>query len=193
MSEIRVYSELELVELVEKGESLPDHLISIGNPRLPWKRIMPGERLPPSFRGKFKRILRLEFFDVDSLEHLGDMRPRRIPLLRDVKRVLRFYEATKAEASGYAVHCWGGISRSPAVALGLLYLETGSEEAAIRELRRIRPAAGPNRSIARYFDAALGSKLEEASQRIRDERMTELKAELEGMAGELLEELPPAE
>jgi predicted protein tyrosine phosphatase len=138
-------------------------------------------------------VLRLEFFDAERVDLLGEQRPRRIPRRRDVRRVLRFYEATAAEATGYVVHCWGGISRSPAIALGLFYLETGSEDEAARNLRAIRPEAGPHRLIARLFDAELGSRLEEAAERIRGERMDELRRELSGETVELIEEPPGAE
>jgi predicted protein tyrosine phosphatase len=193
MKDIRVYGELELLSLVEAGAKLPDHLVSIGNPRLPWKPVQPGERVQSAFRPAFRRILRLGFFDVERADLLGELRPRRIPKRGDVRRVIRFYESTKAEATGYVVHCWGGISRSTAVALGLLYLETGSEDEAARLLRAMRPQAGPHRLIARHFDAELGSRLEEAADRIRGLRMEELRRELYGELEGLVEELPEAD
>jgi predicted protein tyrosine phosphatase len=190
MRDIRVFGELELLELVRKGESLPDHLVSIGNPRLPWKRLMPGEYLQPLFRKGFKRVLRLRFFDVERKDLLGRMRPRRIPMARDVRRVIRFWEGTKDEASGYVLHCWGGVSRSAGMALGLLYLDCGSEEEAARRLRSIRPEAGPHRGILRHFDRELGCHLLEAGEAIVAERMAEWKKELDMELSEFYEELP---
>jgi predicted protein tyrosine phosphatase len=98
---------------------------------------MPGEFLQPAFKDRFKRILRLQFFDAELKEDLGELRPRRIPARRDIRRVIRFWNDSKDEATGYVVHRWGGLSRSAGVALGLLYLdsrlfEAGSAFAAAR-------------------------------------------------------------
>jgi predicted protein tyrosine phosphatase len=191
--DIRVFGELELLELVKEGENLPDHLISIGNPHLPWRPWMPGEYLQPLFRKSFKRILRLAFFDVERKDLLGKMRPRRIPEARDVMRVIRFWEGTRGGASGYVLHCWGGVSRSAGMALGLLYLECGSEEEAARRLRSIRPEAGPHRGILRHFDRELGSHLWEAGEAMVAERMAALKRELDEELSEFYEELPSVE
>lgn len=190
MRDIRVFGELELLDLVERGVQLPDHLISIGNPRPPWRRAMPGEFLQPAFKDRFKRILRLQFFDAERKDHLGELRPRRIPTRRDVRRVIRFWDGSKDEASGYVVHCWGGLSRSAGVALGLLYLDSGSEVEAARRLRAIRPEAGPHRLILRLFDAELGSRLFEAGSAFAAARLAELKQRLED---ESCEELPGAD
>jgi predicted protein tyrosine phosphatase len=161
------------VQAVERGESLPDHLVSIGNPRLPWKQPKPGEFLPPVFRGRFRRILRLAFFDCIAKDNLGELRPRRIPTKHDVRRLIRFWRRTHRKTSGYTVHCWGGISRSSAVALGLLYLELGDEAAAARHLVAQRPQAGPHPLILRFFDELLGSHLAEAGETIRKARFAE--------------------
>ncbi|MBL8967698.1 MAG: hypothetical protein JNG85_11875 [Spirochaetaceae bacterium] len=191
--DIRVFGELELLELVRRGEPLPDHLVSIGNPRLPWRPAMPGERLPPEFRGRFRRILRLTFFDVERKDLLGAMRPRRIPEARDVRRLLRFWERSKHEATGYVLHCWGGVSRSTAMALGLLYLDSGSEAAAASRLRELRPEAGPHRGILRHLDAELGSRLLEAGEAIVAARMEAWRRELDMELAVLCEELPAVE
>lgn len=110
-----------------------------------------------------------------------------------MEKVVRFYEDTRDRAEGWTVHCWGGLSRSPAVALGLLYLIHGDEEEAGRELRRIRPIARPLQLVVGLFDEVLGSHLSEVNDRIRAERIEEMKAELDLSADEVLEELEPLE
>jgi len=65
----------------------------------------------------------------------------RVARLHDVERVVRFFEDTKGWTDGWTVHYWQGLSRSPAVVLGLLYLIRRDEEAAATELRGIRPDA----------------------------------------------------
>jgi hypothetical protein len=44
---------------------------------------------------------------------------------KDVKKVIRFFEKEVDNATGFTVHCWRGIARSTAVALGLLYMIHG--------------------------------------------------------------------
>ncbi len=193
ISDIRVFGEYELLALVRQGEALGDHLISIGNPRLPWSPVQPGERLQPLFRRRFRRILRLSFFDLEPKDFPSELHPRRTPERRDVRRAIRFYGATRGRASGYVLHCWAGISRSTAMALGLLYLETGSEEVAARRLREIRPEARPHPGILRLFDEELGSRLSEAAEWIMAESLAELRQELEALSSQYFEELPAAE
>jgi len=167
--------------------------VSIGNPKAFLSPIRPGTRVSRLFRERFDRILRLAFFDLDDLSQLGRMRPRRIAELRDVERIVRFYEDTRAGTDGWTVHCWQGLSRSPAVALGLLYLVRGDEAAAAAELRRIRPEARPLQRVVALFDQVLGSRLSEVNEGIRAARIEEMKAELDLTADMLLEELPAVE
>ncbi len=188
---VEVYGETELQERLARGEAHTSALVSIGNPRYPLGRTPPGTFVPPAFRASFPDVLRLGFFDADTKAQLVHMRPRRIALRKDIEKVVRFYEETRGRADGWTVHCWGGLSRSPAVALGLLYLIHGDEEEAGRELRRIRPIARPLQLVVGLFDEILGSRLSEVNDRIRAERIEEMKAELDLSADDLLEELEP--
>jgi predicted protein tyrosine phosphatase len=183
---ILVFGELELAELVRSGQSLPDHLISIGNPGVPWKRQEPGTFLHPEFRGAFRRILRLDFHDVSDRYRFRFPLLARIPEPRDARRVINFWRRTRSEASGYVVHCWAGVARSTATALALLYLETGSEAEAARRLREVRPQAQPNMLLVRHFDRLLGSSLEERAWEVSRARIADFAAEMDM----LLEELP---
>jgi predicted protein tyrosine phosphatase len=189
MKTILVFGEPELAELVKKGERLPDHLVSIGNPRAPWERPEPGTFLRPEFRGAFRRILRLSFYDVTDRSRFRVPLLARIPALRDARRVVDFWRRTHEEASGYVVHCWAGVARSTAAALALLYLETGDADEAARLLRETRPQAQPNRLFVRQFDRVLGAGLEERGLEITKARVADFAAELDS----LLEELPAAE
>jgi predicted protein tyrosine phosphatase len=149
--------------------------------------------MPPEIRRHFRRVLRLAFYDVEEMRHLGTMRPRRIPRKSDVRRVIRFFNRTCREADGYTLHCWGGVSRSTAVALGILYLITGSENEAADTLLRVRPEAGPHRRIVRYFDELLGSNLKAANDGIHQRRLERMRRELDLTEDALLEELPAAD
>jgi predicted protein tyrosine phosphatase len=110
-----------------------------------------------------------------------------------VRRVIRFFHATKAAAGGYTVHCWQGASRSPAVALGLLYLITGSEKTSVMILQNIRPDAHPNPWIVRLFDEELGSNLSEANDELRQRWLERTRKSLDLTEDGLLEELQPAD
>jgi predicted protein tyrosine phosphatase len=173
---VQVFGQAELVARLESGGAHFSHLISIGNPGRGIGR--PDTAVPRIFRRRFQSILRLAFYDVEEKRHLGPLRPRRIPRRSDVRKIIRFYGRTSSMATGYTIHCWQGVSRSTAVALGVLYLMTGSEKEAGEILRRIRPEAWPHQKIVRYFDELLGCNLADVADTFRQ-------------AG--LEELPPAE
>jgi protein-tyrosine phosphatase len=89
------------------------------------------------------------------------MRPRRIPRTSDIRRVIRFFRRTRRRATGCTLHCWGGVSRSPPVALGIRYLISGSETTSADILRRIRPDAAPHQGIFRHFEELPGADGEE--------------------------------
>ena len=190
---VQIFSEEDLLKHIEIGKEHYTHLISIGNPRRILGKANPGQFIPSIFKRSFKEILRLEFFDVETKEHLGPMRPKRVPMLKDIRKAIKFYYRTRSDTSGYTFHCWRGISRAPAFALGYLYLITGSESEAKRQLQEIRPEAMPLRIIVEYFDKELKCNLAIVNDEIRNDRIIALKKELQLSVDELLEELPIAE
>jgi predicted protein tyrosine phosphatase len=193
MSEVQVFGEQELIDHIVGGGTHYDYLISIGNPRRIISRKNPGQTMPRIFKETFKEILRLEFFDVERKDQLGPMRPRKIAKLSDVKRAINFYNRTRMKTAGYTLHCWRGVSRSPAFALGYIYLSTESEKLAKEYLQRIRPEAIPLQLIITYFDRLLGSNLSYVNDEIRRERIEAWKKELALEEDMLLEELPTIE
>lgn len=187
---VQVFGQPELEKHLQVGGEHHTHLVSIGNPRALFGPDRPDTRMPPQFRHHFAAILRLTFFDVEYRRHLPRrVYPKRVPRRSDVRTVLRFFEETRSHASGYTIHCWQGVSRSTAFALGLLYLLEGSEEVAARILMEHRPQAGPHRRIVSWFDAELGSHLIEVADTIRAERFERWKRELDLTDDSLLEEL----
>lgn len=187
---VQVFGQQELVEHLASGGRHYSHCISIGNPGRRVDR--PDTVEPPELRRHFHRVLRLAFYDVENVKQLGTMRPRRVPRRSDVRRVIRFVRRTRGKATGYTIHCWRGSSRSPAVALGILYLITGSEKEAGETLRRIRPDSAPHQGIVRYFDAELGCDLTPVSDGIRRAWIEKMRRELDLTEDALLEELPEA-
>lgn len=99
----------------------------------------------------------LEFVDLDRPPPPPfDCAPAyRLADLHDVTRALQFGRTH----DHLLVHCQVGISRSPAIALGILTERLGSEPAAFAELMRIRPEAVPNQHVISLIDQLLGSDL----------------------------------
>lgn len=75
------------------------------------------------------------------------------PTLEQVRAVHLWFSALPPDAR-VVIHCFQGVSRSTAMALGLLSARLGPQEAADR-LRRIRPEATPNRLIVALWDRHL--------------------------------------
>ena len=191
---IQVFGQRELVDHIQSGSEVASHLVSIGNPGRGVRAEAEDATMPALFRATFRECLRLEFHDVEYKRHLGSMRPRRIPLRRDIRRAIRYFRRTAGSATGYTIHCWHGVSRSTAIALGYLYLIHGDEQLSVDELKRIRPEAGPHPRMVRYFDQVLGSDLSSKNDQIREIRFRRLKEwffnEIED-GDALLEELEP--
>ncbi len=102
-----------------------------------------------------KRRLRLTFHDVS--ETRDGMEP---PDKRHVRQLLAFLERWRKEAAQrpLIVHCWAGISRSPAaayIAACMLRPDQG-EMALAAELRAHAPDVTPNIRMVRLADALLG-------------------------------------
>jgi predicted protein tyrosine phosphatase len=191
---IQVFGQRELVDHIHSGRAAMSHLVSIGNPGRGIRAEAEDSTMPRDFGGVFQDCLRLEFYDVEHKRHLGPMRPRRIPQRRDVRRAIRFFNCTKDEATGYAIHCWRGVSRSTAIALGYLYLIHGDEQVAVDELKRIRPEADPHPRLVSYFDKILGSDLCSKNDQLREIRFREMKEWFRNEIDDedaLLEELEP--
>jgi predicted protein tyrosine phosphatase len=179
-SPVQIFGQLDLVDHLEKGGAHHTHCISIGNPPRIFGKSGPDTKMPPLFSEHFIKILRLRFYDAEEKRHLRRWQfPKRIPKRSDVRRAIRFYRRTREDASGYTIHCWQGVSRSTAFALGFLYLMTGSEKKAKELLQKERPEAGPHQKIVRWFDEELGSRLAAVNEEIRKERIEQWKRELD--------------
>lgn len=167
---IGIYGENELIEILKDGKTPHTHCISIGNP---------GQDIPLEISKSYVSVLRLEFYDVDSVEDLMPEQAKRIPEQADTARVIDFYKSTNKSATGYDIHCWQGVSRSTAVGLGLLKLMGYEEDASESILLSIRPKAAPHKRIVRYFDRELGSRLSVVAESIHRKKIADMREELE--------------
>jgi predicted protein tyrosine phosphatase len=169
---VQVFGEDELVERIQKGETLYSHCISIRNPE---------QVMPEIIRGSFKGVLELKFSDVTDADQLGPaQREKRVPELRDAQSIVDYYNETRRSATGYTIHCWAGHSRSTAAALGILHLMLGSEKKAGERLLEMRPepVPNPNQKLVEHFDTILGSRLLPVAQELQAKWISKLRQEL---------------
>jgi predicted protein tyrosine phosphatase len=138
--------------------------------------------MPEVIKASFQSLLELKFYDVEDAEQLGpEQTIKRIPERRDIRGVIEFFRKTRADASGYTIHCWQGISRSPAVALGLLYMLTGSEALAEEELIRLRPGSRPHKRLVGFFDDELGCHLFSVNDEIHKKSLDAMRKDIESL------------
>jgi predicted protein tyrosine phosphatase len=112
---IQIFGEIELLEHIRQGGTHFSHLISIRN-----KHSFMGP-LEEEITGAFIGILDLEFHDIETREWMppgSEHIP--IPELEDIRRVQTFVGESRLSKgfTGFTIHCWRGVSRSAAVALG---------------------------------------------------------------------------
>lgn len=114
--------------------------------------LLPANEQPPTPLGMrasdHLRVL------VDDIERPG--MGLSAPARSHVRELIRFLRACPPRAS-VLIHCFAGVSRSPAAALIALALDApGREHEAATALRRAAPFACPNRLLVELADAALG-------------------------------------
>lgn len=177
---VLVFGQRELESKVARGEVPAPYLVSIVEPRRPFRRAREDERTPSIFRRAFREVLTLHFSDVPegTAPEFGSWPPSRA----DARRIVRFARARAGEG-GFAVHCWAGICRSAAAAMGILYVQGRSEEEALRDLLSVRPYARPHPGLLAHFDALLGSRLAEAAADPGSARLEVLRRRIRARAG----------
>ncbi len=119
----------------------PSHVVSLGSPGAE-APVLPAD----------VKALRLTFHDIaEAREGLLMAKPGDIEALLDVAR-------TWDRARPLLIHCWAGISRSPAAAYVLACAMTrpGQEGAIAAELRQASPFATPNPHMVALADDRLG-------------------------------------
>lgn len=133
---IRICGQYEARQYVEQWQ--PTHLVSIKRRELAYR----GPAFPA------ERHLLLEFEDVTDAAHLE------APSRAHLDAALAFIDALPNDAS-VLIHCLQGLSRSTALAFGLLAREVTPMRAAYL-LHGLRPQATPNPLILKLWDARLG-------------------------------------
>ena len=119
--------------------SWPTHTVSLLDPDCDTTLVVPG--------GHWCRCF---FHDSTPRDRLS----RTLATLEDIQRILAFTAGLSSD-DRLLVHCYAGISRSTAVALGILCQHRLSPRQALAMVRQLRPIASPNSHILTLFDAVL--------------------------------------
>jgi predicted protein tyrosine phosphatase len=149
---IQVFGQQELVSHIQQKKPVYSHLISIGNP---FDENDPREdnTIPNIFKDTFKEnILRLEFWDAEDAKELRIEQMEKLPQKSDIEAVIDFIERTKDSATGYTIHCWRGVSRSGAIAFGILFYFLRDEMKASDTLVSLRRQVMPHKQICQWYD-----------------------------------------
>jgi predicted protein tyrosine phosphatase len=177
---IQIFGQEELISYIKNGGLVYSHCISITNPGFALSPNDTSHRTPAIISSQFQRVLRLKFWDVSTRDSLHGFKVKRLAEYGDAVKVIDFIKTTEKESTGYTVHCWQGISRSPAVALGILQYFNHDADIASHELVRIRYNAMPLQLLVQHFDTLLGSNLSEYNRNIHRERLNTLRREMLG-------------
>jgi predicted protein tyrosine phosphatase len=159
--EVEIYSQNDLERKCKNDTFEGSILISIGNPHRIFSKKQVDERIPVIIKERFKHILRLEFYDVNSLNEVIQGRKEIIPTTKDIDNVVRFISKHREIYHRVVIHCLGGISRSPGIGVLVLYLIDSNEDIVIERLCRIAPNALPNRKILELIDEEFKTKFVE--------------------------------
>ncbi len=92
---------------------------------------------------------------VVPMDDVEDPMAKGAPTVVDMARILELGRSIP-DGAVLVVHCAAGVSRSGAAALALLVQELGDIDAAVAELRRVRPQAYPNALLLTHADVLLG-------------------------------------
>lgn len=130
------------------------HLLSIEDPGTP-------KATPMWFRGLHEQI---HFNDVENDREAASLAGK-LPCRQTVQAILNFGErclgrSKASEPITAVVHCFAGVSRSPAAAfiLASQALGEGREEEALRFVLSLRPQAIPNGLVVRLADDLMGAE-----------------------------------
>ncbi len=139
MSRIFVCGLADMLDLAERLR--PDRVISLLQPE--WQPATPSGLAP-------EHHLRVEIHDITAPD------PDQIlPERAHVEQLIAFLE--EARGQSLLIHCYAGISRSPAAALVAMVLDApGREQEAALTLREAAPYAQPNRLLIELSDDRLG-------------------------------------
>jgi predicted protein tyrosine phosphatase len=189
ITEVEIYSQNVLERKCKKTSFKDSILISIGNPNKLFSKREVDEKIPKIFRKRFRHILRLKFYDVNSLNEVIEGRRKAIPTIRDVNKVINFISRNNNKNNRVVIHCWGGISRSPGIGVCVLYILEKDENRVIERLCEIAPNALPNRRILELIDEKYATSFVEKRNDVIRNLNNRIKLSLQSGVIEGLEEI----
>lgn len=129
------------------------HILSLEDPGTP-------KRTPSWFHGIHEQ---LHFNDVESAAAAAAVQGS-MPCRENVQKIVQFGQrclatSGSAEPATVLVHCFAGVSRSPAAAFVMASqaFGKGMEKEALEYVLEIRPVAIPNALVVRHADELLGA------------------------------------
>lgn len=175
---IQIFGQDELITHIENGGKTYSHCISITNPGRASHSDDTSHATPELIKNHFQTLLELEFWDSENLESFALYENQKLADQSDIDKVLKFALDNQEAASGFTLHCWRGISRSPAIAYGLLYTHYKDEIKAAENLISIRRQAMPLKRILQLFDQRFNTQLACLDQTVYRARMKAMRREL---------------
>ncbi|WP_294535093.1 protein tyrosine phosphatase [uncultured Rhodoblastus sp.] len=110
---------------------------------------------PPYRAPRLAAIARDRHLAIGLSDIVAPMAGQVLPESRHVESLIAFFQNWD-RARPLVVHCYAGVSRSPAAAfIGLCALEAAPEIEIARNLRRLSPSATPNKRLVELADALL--------------------------------------
>jgi predicted protein tyrosine phosphatase len=148
MFELKISCLKEAIQLSQKWAT---HTVSVVDPEF----IKHPITLPIAKKGAL--LQRYYFHDITKNDFLLFLKYPKLAEPKQIRDILEF-TAPLQSADKLLVHCHAGISRSTAVACGILCQHGLSPHEAIQYVLSIRPQANPNPHVLKIFDKVLGFK-----------------------------------
>ena len=126
---------------IDKADEF-DHIIGMLDPN--WQDRFDGLHQPP------KRFV--WWADDVLVDRLCNVAPKK----QQIEEIIKIFKEHDMHKKSVLVHCRAGISRSTAIAIGLLIVSGKSVSEAFEQIHIIRDCLWPNDTILKHFDDILG-------------------------------------
>lgn len=146
----------DIFEAVKLSQEWATHTISLVDPGI---EDYDGIDIKLPVASQDRKLQRYYFHDIISTgDFMLFLAEEAIPILATAQQIqdILDFTAPLASTDKLLVHCQAGISRSTAVACGVLCQHGLSPSEAVQYVLSIRPRAKPNQHVLKLFDEILG-------------------------------------
>ncbi|MDM8558892.1 hypothetical protein [Candidatus Parabeggiatoa sp. HSG14] len=150
-----------LRKAIQLSQEWATHTVSLVNPEI----IKHPITLPTARKGAL--LQRYYFHDITKNDFLLFLKHPKLAEPKQIKDILEFTTSLQS-TDKLLIHCHSGISRSTAVACGILCQHGLLPCKAIQHVLSIRPQANPNPHVLKIFDKILGFKGELVATAIKE-------------------------